>query len=81
MDNQCPHTKVDNWLCNECNNRVASFGCVFDSFKGKVRTFMKVVYENDFLEDFQNANQNGPIDEGSENGSVDKEDFVKEENT
>jgi hypothetical protein len=49
---------------------VASFGCIFDSYKGKVNTFMKVVYENDFMEDFQNANMNGgPAgDDSSDNG-------------
>jgi len=51
----CPHTKVDNWTCQECNCKVSSFGCTFDSYKGKVNTFVKVVYENQFLEDFQAA--------------------------
>ena len=55
----CPHTKVENWICQECSNKVSSFGCIFDSNKGKVHTYMKVVYENDFLEDFNNANANG----------------------
>ena len=32
----CPHINVENWLCKECNNKVSSFGCIFDSFKGKV---------------------------------------------
>lgn len=51
----CPHIEVENWQCKECNNRVSQFGNVFDTYGGKVRTFMKVVYENDFLEDFLNA--------------------------
>lgn len=34
---------------------MSSFGCTFDSYKGKVNTFVKVVYENQFLEDFQAA--------------------------
>ena len=52
----CPHIKVENWICQECNNKVSSFGCIFDSNKGKVHAYMKVIYENDFLEDFNNAN-------------------------
>jgi|LauGreDrversion4_2_1035121.scaffolds.fasta_scaffold27812_8 hypothetical protein len=47
--------KVDNWVCLDCNSKVSSFGCIFDSLKGRVRTFMKVLYENDFLEDFANG--------------------------
>jgi hypothetical protein len=33
-----------------------------------VHTYMKVVYENDFLEDFNNANANGKGIAGDENG-------------
>ena len=49
---------MDNWLCTDCNQKVSSFGCIFDTLKGKVRTFMKVLYENDFLEDFAAPNSN-----------------------
>lgn len=59
---------MENWVCQDCNNKVSSFGCIFDSLKGKVRTFMKVVYENDFLEDFQNANGQAESDEDGDGG-------------
>lgn len=64
----CPHIKVENWICQECSNKVSSFGCIFDSNKGKVHTYMKVVYENDFLEDFNNANANGNGIASDDNG-------------
>ena len=31
-DDSCPHINVRDWVCQECNNRVPSFGCIFDNF-------------------------------------------------
>ena len=47
---------------------MSSFGCTFDSFKGKVNTFVKVVYENQFLEDFQAANNQQQTEQNEDDG-------------
>jgi hypothetical protein len=48
---------------------VSSFGCTFDSFKGKVNTFVKVVYENQFLEDFQAAKNQQQTEQNEDDGN------------
>ena len=48
---------------------MSSFGCTFDSFKGKVNTFVKVVYENQFLEDFQAANNQPQTEQNEADGN------------
>jgi len=61
---------------------VSSFGCIFDTLKGKVRTFMKVLYENDFLEDFAapNNTNDGPTPAPEEYGAEGGEAEVRLEN-
>jgi len=68
-DNGCPHINVNNWHCSDCNQKVSQFGSFFDNYGGKVKTFIKVLYENDFLEDFLNSYLNRSQDSESDKNS------------
>ena len=48
----CPHEEVYDWVCKECKKRVSQFDSVFDDYQGRVSKFLKVCYENQFLQDF-----------------------------
>ena len=48
----CPHEEVHDWVCKECSKRVASFDSIFDDYQGRASKFLKVCYENQFLQDF-----------------------------
>jgi hypothetical protein len=48
----CPHEEVNGWVCKECNKRVAQFDSIFDDYQGRASKFLKVCYENQFLQDF-----------------------------
>lgn len=48
----CPHEEVNDWSCKECKKRVAQFDSIFDDYQGRVSKFLKVCYENQFLQDF-----------------------------
>ena len=48
----CLHEEVNDWSCKECKKRVAQFDSIFDDYQGRVSKFLKVCYENQFLQDF-----------------------------
>ena len=55
-DQVCQHTaNVVDWFCKDCNAFVPQFDCIFDDFQGRVSQYLKVCYENGFLEDFLHA--------------------------
>ena len=48
----CPHEEVNDWVCMECKKRIPQFEIIFDDYQGRCNKFMKVCYENQFLQDF-----------------------------
>ena len=39
-------------MCKECKKRVPQFEIIFDDYQGRCNKFLKVCYENQFLQDF-----------------------------
>jgi len=48
----CPHEEVNDWVCKECKKRIPQFEIMFDDYQGRCNKFLKVCYENQFLQDF-----------------------------
>lgn len=48
----CPHEEVNDWVCRECKKRIPQFDIMFDDYQGRCNKFLKVCYENQFLQDF-----------------------------
>lgn len=48
----CPHEEIRDWICKECKKRIPQFDNIFDDFQGRCTQYMKVCYENQFLQDF-----------------------------
>ena len=50
----CNHDEgVENWKCKSCNANISKFNICFDDTQGRVSTYSKILYENQFLEDFK----------------------------
>ena len=63
-DDICDHNEeIENWKCQKCQAPLANFHLVFDNNEGKVKNFMRLVYENSFLDDFeQEFKTQAPLD-------------------
>jgi len=48
----CPHEEVNDWICRECKKRIPQFDIFCDDYQGRCTKFLKVCYENQFLQDF-----------------------------
>jgi len=52
LNQYCPHVEVRDWVCKDCGQRVAQFDTIFDDFQGRCTKYLKVCFENQFLQDF-----------------------------
>ena len=48
----CPHEEVTDWTCKACKKRIPQFELFCDDYQGRATKFLKVCYENQFLQDF-----------------------------
>lgn len=52
-EDQCPHLDVKDHYCKQCSSQVPTFYCTFDKSGGQAQPFIKIVYENGFLDAFK----------------------------
>ena len=52
---RCEHETIENWTCKSCKTKMSQFECIFDDFNGKTGQNFRIIYENQFLQDFLNT--------------------------
>lgn len=51
---RCEHDEVDDWVCRNCKSKLPQFDCFLDDNQGKIGQNVRILYENQFLQDFLN---------------------------
>ena len=51
---RCEHEVIEDWTCKNCKTKLSQFDCILDDNGGKIEKNFRIIYENQFIQDFLN---------------------------
>lgn len=51
---RCEHEVIEDWTCKNCKTKLSQFDCILDDNGGKIAKNFRIIYENQFIQDFLN---------------------------